>query len=81
LAEITTGGWAPLGRETEDGPAHWLAEFGLVECPEPGYPARIVANIRDRLWLLARRRKQTVSAVADDLLNKALPRWDLKRLG
>ena len=32
---------------TEDGPAPWLAEFGLVECAEPGYPARTAANVRD----------------------------------
>jgi hypothetical protein len=42
---------------------------------------RLSDDVHDRLWLLARQRKQTVSAVADDLLNKALPRWDLKRLG
>jgi hypothetical protein len=38
-------------------------------------------DVHDRLWLLARQRKQTVSAVADDLLNKALPRWEIKRQG
>jgi Circularly permutated YpsA SLOG family len=50
---IPTGGWAPLGWLTEDGPAPWLAGFGLVECPEPGYPARSRANVRDSdatLW-------------------------------
>src|SRR4051794_32052929 len=31
---IPTGGWAPRGWLTEAGPAPWLAEFGLVECPE-----------------------------------------------
>jgi hypothetical protein len=31
------------------------------------------------LWLLARRRKTTVSAVANDLLDKALPRWRMER--
>src|SRR5438309_12059745 len=36
-------------------------------------------DVHDRLWLLARQRKQTISAVADDLLNKALPRWEVKR--
>ena len=31
---------------TEDGPAPWLGpEFGLVECQEPGYPARTRANV------------------------------------
>jgi predicted transcriptional regulator len=40
---------------------------------------RLSDDVHDRLWLLARQRKQTVSAVADDLLNKALPRWEVKR--
>jgi hypothetical protein len=44
-AGIPTGGWAPLGWETEDGPAPWLEGFGLVECDEPGYPARTEANV------------------------------------
>jgi hypothetical protein len=26
---LATGGWAPLGWETEDGPASWLAGYGL----------------------------------------------------
>jgi hypothetical protein len=25
----------------------WLAGWGLVECPEPGYPARTVATVHD----------------------------------
>lgn len=51
---IPAGGTAPLGWTTEDGPAPWLAEFGLVECEAPGYPARTEANARDSdvtLWL------------------------------
>lgn len=36
-------------------------------------------DIHDRLWLLARQRRTTVSAVANELLDKALPRWDIKR--
>jgi hypothetical protein len=31
---IPTGGWAPRGRLTEAGPAPWLAEWGLTECPD-----------------------------------------------
>lgn len=53
-ANVPTGGWAPLGWLTEDGPAPWLAEWGLVECPDPGYPARTRANARDSdgtVWL------------------------------
>lgn len=52
-AGIETGGWAPLGWETEGGPAPWLSEFGLKECPGPGYRARTEANARDSdgtLW-------------------------------
>jgi putative molybdenum carrier protein len=45
-AGIPTGGFAPSGWETEDGPSPWLADFGLVECPEPGYLARTVANVK-----------------------------------
>jgi hypothetical protein len=54
------GGWAPLGWlvESPDGKrteaAPWLAEYGLAECPEPGFPARTRVNVRDSdatLWL------------------------------
>lgn len=31
---IPTGGWAARGWLTEDGPAPWLAEWGLAECPD-----------------------------------------------
>lgn len=44
---IPTGGWAPKGWVTEDGPKPELAEFGLVECSVKGYPARTKWNIRD----------------------------------
>lgn len=43
---ISTGGYAPLGWMTEDGPAPWLATFGLVEHDRPGYPPRTEANVR-----------------------------------
>jgi predicted Rossmann-fold nucleotide-binding protein len=46
-AGIETGGWAPKGWMTEEGPAPWLADFGLIECPADGYPARTEANARD----------------------------------
>lgn len=58
-AGIPTGGWAPKGWLTEspDGrrnvAAPELAELGLVECPESGYKARTIANVRDSdatLW-------------------------------
>lgn len=38
-------------------------------------------DVHDRLWLYARQRKQPVSAVANDLLDRALPRFKVERLG
>jgi hypothetical protein len=35
----------------------------------------------DRLWLLARHRCTTASAVANDILDKALPRFKVEREG
>ncbi len=35
--------------------------------------------IHDRLWLLARQRRVTVSAVAADILDKNLPRYRVER--
>jgi hypothetical protein len=49
---LETGGWAALGWMTEDGPAPWLADYGLVECPEPGYAARRRRNVLDAHVLL-----------------------------
>jgi hypothetical protein len=46
-AGLETGGWALKGWATEDGPALWLADFGLVQCRRPGYPPRTEANARD----------------------------------
>lgn len=47
-ARIPTGGWMPFGCETEIGPRRaWLKEFGLKECPTPGYPARTYLNVRE----------------------------------
>src|SRR3954451_19479003 len=53
-AGIATGGWAPLGWLTEDGPAPWLPDFGLVALDEPAYPARTRVNVRGSdatVWL------------------------------
>jgi hypothetical protein len=42
-----TGGWACYKWRTEAGQALWLAEYGLKECPEPGYSVRTKWNVRD----------------------------------
>lgn len=44
---IETGGWAPKRWLTEDGPAPWLADYGLVEHESSDYPPRTEANVRD----------------------------------
>src|SRR4051812_19004074 len=59
---LATAGWAPKGWlvERPDGrgevSAPWLAEWGLTECGEPGYPARRKRNVRysDATILLGR---------------------------
>jgi hypothetical protein len=38
-------------------------------------------DVHDRLWLLARQRRTTVSAVAADILDRALPRFKVEREG
>lgn len=45
--DIPTGGWAPKGWLTEDGPAPWLADYGLKEAPSEDYKYRTTANVRD----------------------------------
>ena len=44
---IPTGGTACKGWLTENGPAPWLAEYGLVECKRAGYPPRTRQNAQD----------------------------------
>jgi hypothetical protein len=53
VANIPTGGWAPLGWLTESGPAPWLGEYGLKEMRTASYRARTEQNVRDStatLW-------------------------------
>ncbi len=38
-------------------------------------------DVHDRLWLLARQRRQTVSAVAAEILDRNLPRFQVTREG
>src|SRR5215470_494378 len=43
---IPTGGWAPKGWMTEDGPAEGLLRsFGLRKYPKSGYSVRTKANV------------------------------------
>jgi len=41
-----TGGTAPHDWKTDDGPAPWLADFGLVQSPFYGYRVRTIENVR-----------------------------------
>lgn len=49
---LPTAGYAPAGWLTEDGPAPWLADCGLIECRFPGYPGRTRANVEAADWVL-----------------------------
>lgn len=42
---LNTGGIAPNGWKTEDGPAPWLADFGLTESESPDYVDRTRDNV------------------------------------
>lgn len=53
-AGLATGGWAPKGWLTEDGPAPWLAEYGLEQCFSADYRVRTGFNVDEAdavLWL------------------------------
>lgn len=43
---LLTGGWAPYGWRTDEGPAPWLADFGLRQHESSAYPPRTEANVR-----------------------------------
>jgi hypothetical protein len=49
---VPTGGWVPADWATEDGPAPWLAEYGLKATPYAGYVMRTRANVADCHGLL-----------------------------
>ena len=42
---LRTGGWAPKGYRTEDGPAPWLVHLGLREHCSSGYRVRTRLNV------------------------------------
>lgn len=44
---IKTGGYIVRAYMTENGPAPWLAEYGLIELPDYNYPARTRKNVQE----------------------------------
>ncbi len=44
---IRTGGWAPKGWVTEDGPNPELNRYGLIQHSSPNYPPRTKMNCQD----------------------------------
>ena len=44
---IKTGGWAPKGWITEEGPMPSLNQFGLIQHSSPNYPPRTRMNCQD----------------------------------
>lgn len=59
---VKTGGWAPAGYRTEDGPNPALADYGLVEHDNPNYAARTAANVMeaDATLIFGRRSRGSV---------------------
>jgi hypothetical protein len=49
--------------------------------PAKGRKIHLPDDIHDRLWLLARQRRTTVSAVATEVLDRNLPRYKVEREG
>jgi hypothetical protein len=54
--------------------------------PPPGAGIRgrklhLPDDVHDRLWLLARQRRKSVSAVAAEILDRSLPRFKVEREG
>ena len=46
-----------------------------------GRKLQLPDDVHDRLWLLARQRKTTVSAIATEILDRNLPRFKVEREG
>lgn len=78
---LETGGYAAMGWlvETPDGrgerSAPWLAEYGLVECDQPGYAARRRKNVRhsDGTLLLGRADSHGSRGVIADCFKASKP--------
>lgn len=41
-----TGGFAPKGWRTDEGPAPWLKQYGLAEAPTADYALRTIRNVQ-----------------------------------
>lgn len=46
-----------------------------------GRKLHLTDDVHDRLWQYARQKKVSVSAAANELLDKTLPRYEVKRVG
>jgi hypothetical protein len=53
----------------------------VVTSKTTGRKLILPADVHDRLWLLARQRKTSVSAVATEILDRNLPRFSVTREG
>ena len=73
-AGVKTGGYAPKGWTTEEGPAPWLADFGLKEHESADYPPRTIANVKGAhatLWY------GNPKSIGGRLTFQTLRRWEL----
>ena len=69
------------GATADPKPARARTRRPPVSSTTRGRKLHLPDDIHDRLWLLARQRRKTVSAVAAELLDRALPRFTISREG
>ena len=74
-------GWAETAKPAEAKPARKARKRPAVASKTTGRKLILPDDVHDRLWLLARQRKTSVSAVATDILDRNLPRFSVTREG
>jgi hypothetical protein len=69
------------GGAAEVKPARSRRKRPVVASKTTGRKLILPDDVHDRLWLLARQRRQSVSAVAAEILDRNLPRFQVTREG
>ncbi len=77
-AEVQGRGEAPAESKA---PARARRRRQPVSTKTTGRKLHLPDDVHDRLWLLARQRRQSVSTVAAEILDRNLPRYRIEREG
>lgn len=78
--DADTEGRGDASAESTPAPARSRRKRTAPTGKTQGRKLHLTDDVHDRLFFLSRQRKQSVSAVANDLLDKALPKFELKRV-